>query len=194
MHINYKTMSSTTTTSSYILPRIAAIAGLALLHRYFIHERITLPTTTRRRRILITGAASGIGYETAKLFMENGWSVGLIDMNELALKQASTTLNNAWFSVCDVRDPESCERVVKEFAGQDGIDVLFNSAGLLATGLFKDIPVRKQTAQIRVNVEGVVNMTYCVLPYLVRDGGGRIVTMASGKIAVTIIVKNQQIT
>jgi short-subunit dehydrogenase len=176
-----------------LLTTTTTILAAILLHRVFIHERKTLKGGSTRkdgkkRRILISGGASGIGFETAKLFKSRGWEVGIVDINLDALKKACEELlgngNNIWYSVCDVCDPDSCARVVKEFAhyhGDNKFDVLFNSAGILQTGLFKNIPLGKQTAQVRVNVEGVINLTYCALPYLNRhDEGGRIITMASG--------------
>ena len=116
--------------------------------------------------------------------------MGLTDIDDRALRLAASELErvplevpgarDVFTAVLDVTDAAACARVAKEFGASKRIDALFNSAGLLAIGLFKDLPLERQTKQVRVNVDGVVNMTYAALPHLVRDGeGGRVVTMAS---------------
>ena len=54
--------------------------------------------------ILITGAASGIGAATARLFHANGWKVGLLDVNQTALQDLAAELGGAWHRVLDVTD------------------------------------------------------------------------------------------
>ena len=48
--------------------------------------------------ILITGAASGIGAATARLFYQQGWQVGLLDINHQALAKLAGELGNAWLT------------------------------------------------------------------------------------------------
>lgn len=167
-----------------------AALGLGLvvalgLQRYFIHERRAIPETSpRARKILITGAASGIGRETALLFHAKGWEVGLADLNEQAAQKLAQELgqDRAKPFALDVTSPESCRSVVDAFCGSEGggLDALFNSAGLLAIGMFDELTLARQTNQIRVNLEGLVNMTYMALPRLKLCKQSVIVSMASG--------------
>ncbi|KAH9261156.1 hypothetical protein BASA81_000860 [Batrachochytrium salamandrivorans] len=168
----------------------AVVLGLGLvvalgLQRYFIHERRAISETSPRvRKILITGAASGIGRETALLFHAKGWEVGLADLNEQAAQKFAQELglDRAKPFALDVTNPESCRSVVDAFcgAGKDGgLDALFNSAGLLAIGMFDNLDLARQTNQIRVNLEGLVNMTYMALPRLKMCKQSVIVNMAS---------------
>lgn len=178
----------------------AVIAALAMSVLYYKlrHERVTLPARRadgKRRRILITGAASGISLETAKIFVRNGWIVGMMDVSTAALERETQVIRDSlaakgdgeavWWRAADVTNEEECKRAVDDFAAKyGGLDVLINGAGILSIGLFKDTELRRQTKQIDVNFKGVCNMSYAALPHLLKSGGKeeprRIVTMASG--------------
>ena len=77
------------------------------------------------KTIIITGASSGIGRETARYFLENGWRVGLIARRADAL--AEITHDNAIQLPCDVTDEKAVDSA---FAAFGHLDVLFNNAGM----------------------------------------------------------------
>jgi len=77
------------------------------------------------KSILITGASSGIGRETANHFLENGWRVGLIARRADAL--AEITHENAVHLPCDVTDEKAVDAAFERFGH---LDVLFNNAGM----------------------------------------------------------------
>ena len=77
------------------------------------------------KTIIITGASSGIGRETARYFLENGWRVGLIARRADAL--AEITHDNAIQLPCDVTDEKAVDAA---FAAFGHLDVLFNNAGM----------------------------------------------------------------
>jgi len=157
---------------------VAAAIGLVALYRYAVHNRITLPASCKRR-ILVTGAGSGIGLATAELFKKRGWTVGQADLNMESCVAAQQKIGADAAYQLDVCDAVQCARVCAEFsAAFGGIDVLFNSAGLLVIGSFESEPAAKQTKQIQVNTVGVVNMTHAALSFMKK--GARVVTMASG--------------
>ena len=75
-----------------------------------------------RKSIVVTGAASGIGCETARLFAQRGWFVGIFDINADGLKALQTELGeeNCFFGVMDVTDAESAKDGVSAFAEKTG--------------------------------------------------------------------------
>jgi len=82
------------------------------------------------KTILITGAGSGIGRMTARHFLDNGWSVGLVGRREAALRETAEGRDHTLVLPCDVADPDAIETAVSRLAGTWGhLDVLFNNAG-----------------------------------------------------------------
>jgi NAD(P)-dependent dehydrogenase (short-subunit alcohol dehydrogenase family) len=158
---------------------VATFLFLLALHRVFVHERITLPTSPDPKRMLITGGASGIGLETAKLFKSKGWIVGMADVELASCTKLQQEIGADAAYKLDVEDYDACMHVAQEFVSKfGGIDVLFNSAGILVVGMFEQEPIAKQTRQVRINLEGVCNMTHAALKHM--KAGARVVTMASG--------------
>ncbi|MFH1032905.1 MAG: SDR family oxidoreductase [Pseudomonadota bacterium] len=133
--------------------------------------------------IFITGAASGIGRETAKLFAAQGWFVGAADLDEGGLRslQAEIGPDNCTHGVMDVTDPKGFKATVDDFAEKTGgkMDVLFNNAGILRMGPNEAIPLEQQHLTINVNVNGLLTGVACSLDYLKRTPGARIISMCS---------------
>ena len=71
----------------------------------------------KTQSIFITGAASGIGQATARLFHQRGWSVGLVDVNEDELKTLANELGEtrSWYAVLDVRDAQAVTQALADF-------------------------------------------------------------------------------
>jgi len=136
-----------------------------------------------RKCIFITGAASGIGLETARLFTAKGWFVGISDVNEAGLQSLRNEIgeNNCVASVMDVTDVESVRHGVDTFAGKtDGrMDVLFNNAGIVKFGNFDSVSILDHNRIVDVNLKGMLNCTHCALDYLTHTPGARIISMAS---------------
>lgn len=131
--------------------------------------------------ILITGAASGIGAATARLFHAKGWKVGLLDVNEEALASLAAELGNAWYARLDVTDNEEVVRLVGAFAALHGgeLRLLFNCAGILRFGIFEQISQAEHAAILAINVQGLLNMTYAAYPYLKVTPGAQVINMGS---------------
>ena len=136
-----------------------------------------------RKSIFVTGAASGIGAETAQHFARKGWFVGLYDIDETGLAACAKKigLDNCVTGHLDVRDRDQWETAVKQFAGAtDGqMTALFNNAGIGRHGWFEDIAPDDSDAIIDINVKGVINGVYAALPLLKGTKGARIVNVAS---------------
>ena len=122
--------------------------------------------------IFITGAASGIGRATAKLFAERGWFVGATDLNEEGLQSLQEEIGAAhcFIATLDVTDKDGFDETIQAFGEASGgrLDVLYNNAGIGITGFFEDIPFEKTLDVVEVNFIGVLNGIHAALPLLKR--------------------------
>jgi len=131
----------------------------------------------------ITGAASGIGFATAEKLYQQGWILGLSDIDEPALIDAIAGWDRTRVShwQLDVTDPDRVEQVIGEFAMQWGgqLDVLFNSAGILQIDRFEDIPAKRHRQIIDINVSGVIHCCQGAFQYLRNSPGSVVINMSS---------------
>lgn len=136
-----------------------------------------------RKSIFITGAASGIGKETALLFAKRGWYVGLFDLNTAVLKSMEQEIGagQCCWRRLDVTDKKEFKDALTLFTSKTGgkMDALFNCAGIMVMGTFEQLSLEDHLRTIDVNVKGVVTGTYLSLPYLKRAEGAHIVSMCS---------------
>lgn len=123
-----------------------------------------------RKAIFITGAASGMGRETAKLFSERGWFAGAFDVDEAGLRSLEQELgaDNVLVRRLDVRDKAAFDEAVAAFGAETGgrMDMLFNNAGIGEGGWFEDVPVEAARRVVEINLMGVINGIYAALPLL----------------------------
>lgn len=135
---------------------------------------------------IITGGAGSIGKTTAKLFLENGAKVFLVDLNEDSLKKVADDLGskNIKHVAADVTKSEDVKRYVTEAVNAFGnIDIFFNNAGI--EGVVKptvEYPEDIFDKVIAVNVKGVFLGNKYVLPKM-NDGGSVILTASVAGIA-----------
>lgn len=136
-----------------------------------------------RKTIFITGAASGIGKETALLFAKRGWYVGLFDLNTAVLKSMEQEIGagQCCWRRLDVTDVKEYQAALSLFVTKTGgkMDALFNCAGVMVMGSFEQLTLEDHLRTIDINVKGVVTGTYLSLPYLKKAEKARIVTMGS---------------
>ena len=123
-----------------------------------------------RKSIFITGAASGMGRETAKLFAGKGWFVGAYDVNTDGLKTLEQEIgaDNCLTRRLDVTDKADFDAAIAAFGAEtDGrLDVLFSNAGIGESGWFEDIPFEAAMRVVQVNLVGVIASLYAALPLL----------------------------
>ena len=131
------------------------------------------------KTILITGASSGIGRATAKLFAENGWNVAAT-MRSPEEERDLKELSNLKLYKLDVTKKEDLQSIIskveKDFSS---IDVLFNNAGYGAVGAFEKSSEEEMLQQFRVNVFGVMDLTRIFIPYFRKKGEGIIINTSS---------------
>lgn len=135
--------------------------------------------------IVITGGSSGLGFGLAKVFCQQGARLVLIARNmekliesELALKSLNNNADILILSV-DLADEQKAQEAVTIIIKHFGrIDVLINSAGILAEGYFEKTSLASFKAVMDTNFIALVNMTQLSLPYL-KESKGRVVNIAS---------------
>lgn len=134
------------------------------------------------KTIFITGGALGIGAAVARKFHKEGWSVGLLDINETALTALAGELGTrVWWRVLDVTDSNQARAVMDAFVREhDGyLNVLFNCAGILRTGAFEKISPGQHKSIIDINVTGVINVSHAAFRFLRATPGAMVINMSS---------------
>lgn len=134
----------------------------------------------RNKVALITGAAKGIGFATAKRFTEEGAKVMLADLNEGAVMEAVGQLKNAEPYVLNVTDRASIQHAVDDIiAKHQRIDILINNAGITQDARLVKMTEEQFDAVIDVNLKGVFNCTQLVVPHMLEAKKGAIVNASS---------------
>lgn len=137
-----------------------------------------------RQTILITGASSGIGKETAKFFQSNGWNV-VATMRSPEKETELIRLENIFVTKMDVLDLESIQKAIGDGIQKfGGIDVLLNNAGYGAYGPLEAFPRENILRQFNTNVIGLLDVTRAILPHFRENRKGIIMNVSSmgGKI------------
>lgn len=129
--------------------------------------------------VLITGASTGIGLETAKLFQTKNWKVAATMRNP----ESAPDLNNVVDLVSlrlDVTDVQSIKSAIAETLERFGrLDAVVNNAGYAVVGPFEATSPEQVEKQFQTNVFGVMNVCREVLPYFREQKRGVIVNVAS---------------
>jgi NAD(P)-dependent dehydrogenase (short-subunit alcohol dehydrogenase family) len=133
------------------------------------------------RRIVVTGAASGIGKRTAELFASEGAALLLIDRDadRLAAVAAETGGRAA---VLDITDEQAVIEVVAQGAeALGGIDGLVNAAGIMIRGHLGEVPAAEWRRILEVNLTGTYILARACLPWLTQSPGATIVNIGSAQ-------------
>ncbi|MFP6670214.1 MAG: glucose 1-dehydrogenase [Pirellulaceae bacterium] len=135
---------------------------------------------------LITGAASGIGRETAILFAREGAQVAAIDVNDAEGEQTVQMIldegGTALYVHADVSNASECEAMVSQAESAYGkLDVLFNNAGIMDSRDDDAVNTSEEVWDLtmQINLKGVYLGCKYGIPALRRSGGGSIINTAS---------------
>ena len=137
------------------------------------------------RVILITGASSGIGAATARLFASKGFHVAMaarrIERLESLAKEIDLDGGEALPVATDVTKPDDIQNLVQVTLDRYGqIDVLFNNAAFGRLDWLENLdPLKDIEAQLRVNLMGLILTTQAVIPHMIERRAGHIVNMGS---------------
>jgi NAD(P)-dependent dehydrogenase (short-subunit alcohol dehydrogenase family) len=132
-----------------------------------------------KKTILITGASSGLGKETAKYFQKEGWNV-IATMRRPENDSELRSLDHVFVTRLDVLDIESIDNAVSAGIEKFGqIDVLVNNAGYGAYGPLESFPREKIVRQFNTNVIGLLDVTRAMLPHFRQNKSGTIINISS---------------
>jgi NAD(P)-dependent dehydrogenase (short-subunit alcohol dehydrogenase family) len=145
-------------------------------------------TDLRGKRIVVTGASSGIGFETARLAAGRGAEVCLVARNRQRLEQAVSKLGDtAWSQACDVSSPEEIRQLAEEIGSRwSAIDGLVNNAGVAPMAALSDTTLEIWDETFDINVKGPFLLCR-ELGRLLRDGSSPSVVNVSSTLAVKAI-------
>ncbi len=133
---------------------------------------------------IITGCASGIGREVARILVEKGWMVLATDINEAGLKAYAQTQNwpdeRVLLRKLDVRDQSQWQEIIKLAVDQwQQIDVVLNIAGVLEGHYFYEVNSAEIERHLDINVKGVIYGSQAATEFMLRQRFGHIVNIAS---------------
>ncbi|MGO8940939.1 MAG: SDR family NAD(P)-dependent oxidoreductase [Mycobacterium sp.] len=145
---------------------------------------MALPTPSPSSTAVITGASSGIGTDIARELADRGHGVTLVARREDRLRELADELagrgSNVEIIVCDVADSAARAGLFDE-VDRRGLtaDILVNNAGIGTIGSVTKTPVEDEIAQVRVNVEAVIDLTTRAVQQMVPRGRGAILNVGS---------------
>lgn len=131
------------------------------------------------RRVLVTGAASGIGLAIARLFRSEGAGVAMLDRDEAGLTRAR--VDGAVTLACDVAEERQVRTAVAKAASAlGGLDAVVNSAGIDLMRPFEQMTADEWARILAVDLTGPMLVCHAALPAMKQAGRGTIVNIASG--------------
>lgn len=135
----------------------------------------------------VTGGASGIGAAVADALNAKGVRVAVVDLKEDVAKAKAATLDDAIAIACNVADADSVAAAVETATEAFGrIDILVNSAGIVALAPAEEISLEAWKLTMDVNLTGSFIVAQTVGRVMIKQGGGRIINLASqaGSVAI----------
>lgn len=137
-----------------------------------------MKTNTKQKVILLTGASSGIGYDTAEALAKQGHKVYAaarrVERMEPLRQYGIEPLS------MDVTDEQSMVQGVQAILDREGrIDILINNAGYGYFGAVENVPIDDARNQLEVNIFGLARLCQLVLPAMRKQHSGRIINISS---------------
>jgi 3-hydroxybutyrate dehydrogenase len=148
-----------------------------------IAERTVMSAT---RTAVVTGSTSGIGLAIARALAAQGCNVVVNSFSdrpedhEVAAEIARDHKVEAAYIGADMSKPAECRALVAKAAERFGsVDILVNNAGIQHVAPVEEFPVEKWDAIIAINLSSAFHTIAAAIPLMKREGGGRIVNIAS---------------
>src|SRR5262249_50201253 len=134
------------------------------------------------RTAIITGAARGIGYATANLFLQEGARVGLIDSNAASLMDSAANLarerpaGSVFARPTDIADAPGIAATIEALAKDlGGVDILINNAAARAYGTIAEATPESWDTILQTNITGLANCCRAAVPFLRNSANASIV-------------------
>jgi len=131
------------------------------------------------KNVLVTGSTKGIGFETARLFLEEGASVIINGRSMSSVKQAISKLksNNVTGIVADFLDNAQVDKLIIDIP--DDIDILVNNVGIFRGKKFDEETSKDWDDHFKVNLMSGVKLSQHLLPKMIKRNWGRIIFISS---------------
>lgn len=135
------------------------------------------------RTAIVTGAASGLGFEFSNLLAKDSCDLILIDINESKLKEAKQKIEEIHpirvsILICDLCKPKIAEYIYEQVKDKK-IDVLINNAGYGLYGFFSETNWEIEESMINLHVLTLTHLTKLIIKDMVRNGSGKILNVSS---------------
>jgi NAD(P)-dependent dehydrogenase (short-subunit alcohol dehydrogenase family) len=143
-------------------------------HRNFVLTK----TKNKMKTIFITGASTGLGKATAKLFATKGWNV-IATMRKPENEKELNAINNITLLPLDVTNAEQIKETVQKAIALSDIDVVFNNAGYGLMGPLEFTSDTQLEKQLDTNLLGVIRVTQAFIPYFRKKQKGLFITTTS---------------
>ena len=134
---------------------------------------------------LVTGASSGIGYELAKLFAQDGKNIVVVARSQDRLEKLKTETENKHGTkvivvVKDLSKPDAPQEIFSELEKKNiSVDVLVNNAGFPVYGKFAETDLKEELNMIQVNITALTHFTKLFMKKMVENKSGWILNVAS---------------
>lgn len=138
----------------------------------------------KNKVVVITGSASGIGFEIGKSFAENGSKVVLTDLNAEGVEKAAENLRQLGYDAiglkADVTSEEDIKNMIEKANEKYGrLDVLINNAGLQHVSPIEEFPTEKFELMLKIMLTAPFIAIKYAFPLMKKQGFGRIINVAS---------------
>lgn len=143
----------------------------------------------KEKSVIVTAASKGIGKAAALEFAREGAYVFISSRDESVLRQTveeikrETGNEHVGYAVCDMKSDKDISNMIKQAVAKNGtVDVLVNNAGGPPAGKFTDMSDDDWYHAFELNLLSFIRTTRAVIPFMKKQGGGRIVNVASSSI------------
>lgn len=149
-----------------------------------MRSRMELNKKFPEKRVVITGAGSGLGRALALEFAKRKWRIAIAEINDERAQESAEMVRQAGGEAltihCDVTRPEDLDTVLqKVLEAWQGVDILINNAGVASAGWFEKIPLEKWDWIIGINTNSIIHGCRSFIPYFKKRKSGYIVNVAS---------------
>lgn len=131
-----------------------------------------------QKAIFITGASSGLGRATAKLFASKGWKV-IASMRDPKKEKELGSISGIVLMALDVTDPHEIETVAEQVVASGGVDVVFNNAGYGLGGPLEGLADEQILRTVNTNMLGPIRTTKAFIPHFREKRAGLFINTTS---------------